>query len=501
MKHHLAICTLLAFCLPCSAQQKTSDIEAWIKDHQQVTLQEYLQLVSTPDIHNDLPNLHRNAELLRQMLDRRGMQPEVWDTPGAPVVYGERLVPGAKRTLLFYIHYDGQPVDATHWAQPDPFTPVLRNGTLDSGGQAVTDYATLKTFPDDWRVYARAAADDKGPIEAFVAAMDAIHNQPASNIKLILDGEEEGGGPGLEAVLKNHKEQLQADLMILLDGPQHPSRMATIYYGARGGTGLDLTVYTAKSAMHSGNYGNWMPDANLRLAQLLSSMVDASGKVMIEGFYSDVPPFSAAAKAMLNAVPDDSKAMQQRYGIGKLDGAATSLQEGLNLPSLSVHTMQGGELGGVIAGHASAQIAMRLVPENNPGQMIARVVAHVRKQGYFIVDKDPDVATLASHPMVAKVTFRNRFEPSGGAWRTEPTLPQARFVKEALRTAWGDRVVEIRTLGGSVPAGPFIEAYHFPVVGVSLVNYDDNQHTDNENLRLGNLWDGIKSLAAIMSQP
>jgi acetylornithine deacetylase/succinyl-diaminopimelate desuccinylase-like protein len=288
--------------------------------------------------------------------------------------------------------------------------------------------------------------------------------------------------------------------MILLDGPQHPSRQATIYYGARGGTGLDVTVYTAKSAMHSGNYGNWMPDANVRLAQLLSSMIDASGKVIIEGFYSDVPPFSAETRAMLNAVPDDSLAMQKQYGIGKLDGAAASLQEGLNLPSFSVHTMQGGELGGVIASHATAQIAMRLVPENKPDEMIARVVEHIRKQGYWVVDTDPDVATLVSHPMVAKINYRARSEPAGGAWRTDPKLPQARFVKDALRAAWKGKVVEIRTLGGSVPAGPFIETYHFPVVGVSLVNYDDNQHTDNENLRLGNLWDGIESLAAIMSQ-
>jgi acetylornithine deacetylase/succinyl-diaminopimelate desuccinylase-like protein len=434
------------------------------------------------------------------MLDRRGLHPVIWETSGAPIVFGELLVPGAARTLLFYIHYDGQPVDASRWAQSDPFTPVLRDGPLESGGQIVDNFANLKTFSDDWRIYARAAADDKAPIEAFLAALDAIHGQCASNIKLILDGEEEGGGTGLDYVLKKHKEDMRADLMVLLDGPQHPSGKATLYYGARGGAGLDLTVYTAMSAMHSGNYGNWMPDANMRLAQLLSSMVDASGKVIVPGFYSDVPPFSAATEAMLYAVPDDSLAMQRRYGIGKPDVAASSLQDGLNLPSLSIHTMQGGEAGGVIAAHATAQIAMRLVAENSPDKMIARVVAHVRNQGYWIVDKDPDLATLNAHPMVAKITYRTRSEPGGGAWRTDPTLPQARFVKSALRSVWGNSVVEIRTLGGGVPAGPFIQAYQFPVIGVSLVNYDDNQHTDNENLRLGNLWDGILTLSAIMTQ-
>ena len=501
MKLHRLIGLFAALFSTCVAQQRSGDVAAWVKDHQQPIMREYINLVAVPDVHGNVLDLRQNAVLLRQMLDRRGLHSEVWETPGAPIVYGEQTVAGATRTVLFYAHYDGQPVERSHWSQTDPFTPQLRTGSIESGGRVITDYINRTSFPDDWRLYGRATADDKAPIEALLAAIDAIHDQPRSNIKIILDGEEEGGGPALESVLRDHHEELRADLMILLDGPQHPSREATIFYGARGGTGLDLTVYTAKSAMHSGNYGNWMPDANMRLAQLLASMVDPSGKVIIEGFYADVPPFSTATKAMLNAVPDDSPAMQRSFGIGKLDGAASSLQEGLNLPSLSVHTMQGGEVGGVIAGHASAQLAMRLVPENKPEEMIARVIAHVRKQGYWIVDKDPDLATLASHPMVAKISYRVRSEPGGGAWRTDPGEPQVGFVEEALRTVWADKVVEIRTLGGGVPARPFIQAYHFPVVGISLANYDDNQHTDNENLRLGNLWDGIESLAGIMRQP
>jgi acetylornithine deacetylase/succinyl-diaminopimelate desuccinylase-like protein len=335
-------------------------------------------------------------------------------------------------------------------------------------------------------------------IEAILQALDSIHSHPKENVKIILDGEEEGGGSGLAEVIGKYPDKLKSDLLVILDGPQHASGKPTIFYGARGGANLGVTVYTAKQGMHSGNYGNWMPDANIRLAQLISSMVDVNGKVIIPGFYSDVLPFAPDALALMKAVPDQPAKIQAEFGVGSVDGAAASLQEGLNLPTFSVHMMKGGEVGGVIPASATAEIAMRLVRENNPKTMVDRVVAHIRGQGYFIVDHDPDVATLAAHPRIAKLVSRGNSVGSG-AWRTDPNDPQAVFATAALRSAWGADVVRIRTLGGGVPAGPFIEAYHVPVVGISLANYDDNQHSDNENLRLGNLFDGIVTLAAMMN--
>ncbi|HWW87310.1 MAG TPA: M20/M25/M40 family metallo-hydrolase [Vicinamibacterales bacterium] len=486
---------LMVLVAPAFAQQ--SEIDRYVHEHQQAIVHEFMALVAIPNVRTDLPNIKRNAEQLRQMLERRGMHPEVWDTPSTPLVYGERLVPGAARTILFYIHFDGQPVDKAGWKQPDPWTPVLRAGTLEEGAEEIRDWSNRSTFPDSWRIYARSAGDDKGPIQAFVSAMDAIGGKPTQNVKVILHGEEEGGGPALDFVVKSHAGQLRSDVLLIVDGPQHPSGNPTLYYGARGGAGLTITVYTAKGAMHSGNYGNWLPDANVRLSQLLASMVGPTGKVTVEGFYEDVFPFPPAAVKMMQEVPDDSESMRRLYGLGSTDGAATSFQEGLNLPSFSVHMMKGGEVGGVIAASATAEIAMRLVSENSPREMIDRVMAHIRKQGYFIVDKDPDTATLAAHPRIAKVTTRGGV--SSGAWRTDPDIPEARFVTDALRSRWGERVVRIRTLGGSVPAGPFIDTFHVPTLGLSLANYDDNQHTDNENLRLGNLWNGIATLASIMT--
>jgi acetylornithine deacetylase/succinyl-diaminopimelate desuccinylase-like protein len=497
-----AITALILAALPVFAQNTTSsDVKTYVRTHDAAIFREFNGLLAIPNVHGDIPNLKKNAEYLRDMLTRRGMNPEIWqETPAvAPTVFAEKLVPGAKRTILFYIHFDAQPVDRARWKQPDPFTPVLRDSSIEDGGKILADTGSLGEFPPNWRIYARGAGDDKGPIEAFVSALDAIGGAPANNIKLILDGEEEGGGAGLPAALRVHHDRLQSDVMVFLDGPQHISGRPTIYYGARGGASLEVTVYTAKGGMHSGNYGNWMPDANVRLAQLLSSMVDSTGKVVIDGFYSDVLPLPADAVKMIDAVPEDTAAMQKLYGVGSTDGAARSLQEGLNLRSFSVHMMEGGELGGVIPASATAEIAMRLVKENSPRSMQDRVIEHIRKQGYFITDKDPDVATLASHPRIAKVRFvMGTADRAGSAWRTDPQDPQAVFVTEALRAALGDRLVRIRTLGATLPTVQFIDALHVPVVGVAIANSDDNQHTDDENLRLGNLWDGIETLAAIM---
>jgi acetylornithine deacetylase/succinyl-diaminopimelate desuccinylase-like protein len=486
---------VVTFSAPAFAQPP--DVERYVREHQPAIVRELMDLLAIPNVRSDLANIKRNAELLRQMLERRGMKPEVWETPSTPLVYGERLAPGATRTILFYIHFDGQPVEKAGWKQPDPWTPIIRAGTLEDGAEEVRDWASRSAFPDTWRVYARSAGDDKGPIQAFVSAMDAIGGKPTQNVKVILHGEEEGGGPALDFVVKSHADKLRSDVLLIVDGPQHPTGNPTLYYGARGGAGLTVTVYTAKSAMHSGNYGNWLPDANVRLTQLIASMVGPTGKVTIDGFYDDVLPFAPAALKMMQEVPDDSESMRRLYGLGSTDGAASSLQEGLNLPAFSVHMMRGGEVGGVIAASATAEIAMRLVKENSPRQMVDRVLAHIRKQGYFIVDKDPDLATLATHPRIARVATRGG--TASGAWRTDPEIPEARFITDALRSRLGDRLVRIRTLGGGVPAGPFIETFHVPTLGLSIANYDDNQHTDNENLRLANLWNGIATLAAIMT--
>lgn len=303
---------------------------AYVAAHRKDITEEFLELVSVPDVHGDVPNLRRNAELLLSILKQRGVDAELWDTSGGvPIVFGQKSVPGANHTILFYAHYDGQPVDTKRWSQRDPFVPVIRTDTIAAGGQTVGDLPAQ--VPDSWRIYARAAGDDKVSVEAILTALRAV--DPKNNVKIILDGEEEGGGPGIREVISKYPEKLKSDLMVILDGPSHPLGKTTIYYGARGMASLTVTVYTAKQGMHSGNYGNWMPDANVRLAQLISSMVDKAGKVVVPGFYNEVLPFSSDAVAMMNAVPDQTAEIRKEFGVGGTNGAASSLQEGLNLPA------------------------------------------------------------------------------------------------------------------------------------------------------------------------
>ncbi|WP_263408980.1 M20/M25/M40 family metallo-hydrolase [Terriglobus tenax] len=480
-----------------------STVKKYVDTHHKEIFQEFLAYASIPDLHGDNKNLTKNAELLKSMLDKRGMHGELWPAEGgAPVVYGEKIVPGAKHTLLFYIHFDGQPIEPKRWAQPDPFVPVVRTGTIEEGGKTITDPLAAADVPGAWRIYARGSGDDKLPGECVLGAIDALGPNLKENVKVFFHGEEEGGGPSMNAAFANHADKLKdATLLIILDGPQHSTGRPTMYYGARGGANVNVTVFTAKNSMHSGNYGNWLPDANVRMAQLISSMVDATGKVVIEHFYDDVLPFSKSSEQMMDAVPENSAQMQKDYGVGSLDGAAKSLQFGLNMPTFSIHKIEGGEEGSVIAAKSTAEIAMRLVKENDPSVMAKRVIDHIKKQGYFIVDKDPDVATLAAHPRIAKVTSRSLQARGGtGAWRTDAEQPEAAFAKAALDKAWPGKMVYLRTLGGGVPAGPFIDKFGFPVIGIALANYDDNQHSDNENAKMGNIYDGIITLAGLISQ-
>ena len=212
------------------------------------------------------------------------------------------------------------------------------------------------------------------------------------------------------------------------------------------------------------------------------------GRVTIKDFYADVPAFRPTRSACWTAFPIPARRCStcwcQPAGRGRPYPAG-----GFEPPAFSIHTMQGGEAGGVIAARATAQIAMRLVVENKPQVMIDRVIDHIRAEGYFVVDHDPDTATLAAHPRVAKITYRVPRDGESGAWRTDPNLPTVLSVRDTLEHSSHGELVEIRTLGGS---GPQRLSFRYAPAGCRPVagQLDDNQHTNNENLRLGNLWDG-----------
>ena len=254
---------------------------------------------------------------------------------------------------------------------------------------------------------------------ALVAANDALGaaGLPRTvNAKLIVDGEEEASSPSLVPAIERYKERLRADLMVILDGPGHPSGRPTIAYGARGIVTVDLTVYGPTSGVHSGNYGNWIPNPAMRLASLLASMKDDSGRVTVAGYYDDVPPLTAEERAILDAVPDESARMLSAFGVAAPEEAFPKLQYALQYPTLNVRGLASSFVGPnartIVPDRATAAIDIRLVKETAPDDLVAKLRAHVERQGYHLVDPstapggdvDPS-ATRAKHiPKLARLS-------------------------------------------------------------------------------------------------
>jgi acetylornithine deacetylase/succinyl-diaminopimelate desuccinylase-like protein len=479
------------------------EVAAWVRANQQPVVGMLLELLAIPNVAADRPNIRRNADHLRQLLAARGFAAELLETAGNPLVYGDLRVPGATRTLLLYCHYDGQPVDPPAWKQADPFTPVVRTARLDQGGTVVGDPGRLTRFEPDWRIYGRSASDDKAPIAALLAALDAFKasgRAPGANLRVILDGEEEASSPSLVPAIAKHRDKLRADLMVILDGPIHSSGRPTVVFGARGIATLNLTVYGPRSGVHSGNYGNWIPNPAQRLASLLASMKDDDGRVRVQGFYEPLVPLTPEERKLLDEVPDDAERMLKTFGVALPEKAFPRLQDAYQYPTLNVRGLASAHVGAgartIIPDRATAAIDIRLVKETKAADLIEKLRAHVRGQGYHLADGEPDDDTRARHSRIASLVPS---ETTTSAFRTSPLDPEARRVVVALERAFGAPPVQLRTLGGTVPIAPFIEALGFPAVLVPVVNFDNNQHEENENLRLGHFFQAIEIVAAVIA--
>ncbi len=461
---------------------------------------ELVEVLRLPNVADDLDGQRRNATALVEMMTRRGIEAQILETEGAPYVFGVLEAPGADRTVLFYAHYDGQPVDPSRWIGHHPFEPVLRSASLEAGGEVIA-WPAAGRYDADWRIYARSASDDKSPIVALMAALDGLRAagiRPAATLKFIFEGDEEAGSPHLEALIERHAGLLAADLVVAADGPADPSGQPTLYFGARGIVSAEITVYGPLRPLHSGHYGNWAPNPAMRLAQLLAAMKDPeSGRVRVEGFYDDVVPLSDFELEAIAEAPNDDDEQMAAFAFGASESGAQRLLA-INQPSLNVRGLTSGWVGDqartIVPDVAIASIDMRLVKSVDPTAQVARLIAHIEKQGYHIVSDEPDLETRRRHDKLARVVW------SGGypAFRTSMDLPVSRSLIEAIEGHTGQAAVKLPTLGGSVPLYLFTDVLETPTVGIPIVNHDNNQHSPNENLRIGNLWSGIETLASAM---
>ena len=494
-----ALC-LVVLAGPARSQDLRAAVEWFVDSRQRELVSELVDAVSIPSVAADEVNIRKKAGVLRAALEGRGFDAELLETDGNPLVFGERRAPGRDRTLLLYFHYDGQPVDPSRWEQEDPFTPVLRDGSLADGGRRL-DLEASEVFAPDDRLYARSVADDTAPIIAFLGALDALAEAGvgvSSHLKVILDGEEEAGSPSLVPAISRHRERFAADAMLILDGPLHQSGRPTVSFGARGILTLELTVYGPRVPLHSGHYGNWAPNPAVRLARLIALMKDGEGRVRIPGFYDGIS-FTADERAALEAVPDDLPALRRALGFAEADGVGESLQEAIQYPSLNVRGLSsawvGAEARTIVPATATAAVDVRLVVETPADAMYEKVRRFIESQGYLVLDREPTEAERNEHSRLLRL-----LRGSGtNAFRTPLDHPVAARVVEGLTEVWGERPVRKRTSGGTVPIAPFVEALGVPALMVPTVNHDNNQHSPNENLRLGHFFRSIVSIAAILT--
>ena len=474
-------------------------------DAQRAALRELVALVSIPNVATNQADIRRNAEHLRDAFARRGFSTRIVDTSHSPVVIGERLgeaaSAGKARTLTFYCHYDGQPVVAAEWADSGPFQPIFRDRAIEAGGRVVTLPASGPIDPE-WRIYARSASDDKGPIAALLTAMDlalASGRPIVPTIRILFEGDEEAGSPVLEKVLREHAAEVRGDLVVMMDGPQHPSGRPTFNFGARGILTAELTVFGARSDLHSGNYGNWAPNPALELARLLASMKDDQGRVLIDGFYDDVVALTEEEKQAIADIPPMEQELMAAFGFARPEAPAARIEERHNLPALNISGLGAGTVEGqgrtVIPSSATSRLDLRMVHAIDPARQFARLADHVRKQGYHLIEgTTPTGDERVRWPKLARLVQFDGY-PAG---RTRIDEPTARAVIEAVAAAAGKAPIRYPTLGGSAPFYIFSARLGLPTIGMTVVNYDNNQHGPNENLRLGTYFAAVEAIGGIL---
>jgi acetylornithine deacetylase/succinyl-diaminopimelate desuccinylase-like protein len=445
-----------------------SKIDAYLEKNLDRSLDELGRLVAQPSVGAQNLGMKECAALVASMLQKRGFTVEIMDTPGAPVVFGERKGNSGK-TLLIYNHYDVQPPEPLDlWVSP-PFEPERRDGFM----------------------YGRGISDDKGHIAARLHAIDALLDADGElpcNVKFIIEGEEETSSVHLYDFVLNNKDRLKADACVWEFGGVDHTETPIEYLGLRGIQYVELSVDLLSTDVHSGTGGSIFPNAAWRLVWALNSLKDKDEHILIPGFYDNIRPPSARDRELLSKVPDPSGDYRTRFGVPYflkgLQGGVDLEVEGVFSPTCTICGLTSGYQGPgsktVLPARASAKVDFRLVPDQEPADIRKKLRAHLDAQGFtdvIITDLGGD------HPA-----------------RTDPDDP---FIQLVVRTAgevFDKPMLLVPMTGGSGPSYPFVHDLRLPVATAGLGHPDGKAHAPNENIRIDLYLKHAKHMARLLSE-
>ena len=435
------------------------------RDRYIAELKEFLTIPSISNNAENRPDMERCASFLRGQLESIGMQKAaLFPTQGHPIVYGEWLGAPGKPTVLFYGHYDVQPVDPLGLWISGPFQPTIRDGEL----------------------YARGAVDDKGQvwmnlkaIEAHLAAQGTL----PLNLKLLIEGEEEVGSSHLDAFIQSHQELLRADVALISDTAMFDRGIPSICYGLRGLTYFQLDLKGTSQDLHSGSFGGTVINPNFALAQIINSLKDSDGRILIPGFYDEVAPMSDREREELSRLPFDQERFRREVGAPELFGERGygTLERIWSRPTLEVNGLCGGFTGEgaktVIPAAAMAKISMRLVPNQDPDRIARLFERHLKT----VTPRSVELTLTRMH--------------GGKPWLASIDHPAIRAASRAFEKGFGAAPVFVRE-GGSIPVvATLAETLGLSTVLMGVGLPDENAHAPNEKLDLGNFQNGIVSVA------
>ncbi len=463
-------------------------------------INEIRDFVSIPNDALDHADINRNITWLTKKFNKRGFNSSVLPTEGESLFFAAMPMEDNKPTILFYMHLDGQSVDPPKWNQPNPYETVLKSKDGD-GWKTEKFEDTNENINYEWRLFGRSTSDDKGPIVMFLNAIDMLKKDAVEipfNIKVIIDSEEEKSSKPLPKAVKEYRELLKADFLVINDGPVHVSGKPTVVYGCRGITTLSLTAHGPIKPQHSGHYGNYAPNPGFQLAQVLATMKDTDGRVIIDGYYDGIT-LDENAMSVLKSVPDDATTINGNLAIKTPEKVGSFYQEALQYPSLNIRGLGSGWIGKkartIVPESATAELDLRLVPESDGTRLKGLVKKHIKEQGFHIVDSTPTKEERMAHDKIMTITEGTVTD----AFRTDLDNKYGNFLVNTLKEKLGEEVVQIRIMGGTVPIAPFINELKIPAFIVPMVNPDNNQHSPNENLKIGQIAYGIQVFYGILS--